>query len=133
MSVDRHWQGLRFVYGGSKQKVLAQAGPQSPSLAEALLTPAIKEVVTTDNARFGYMEWPSVKPNQGPGVGWNTLRTLDAIAKRYEFENFKNEDAPLLPEHSLAPVWLSQWERQLGAAAQTPAACGARCGVEPAR
>ena len=31
-------------------------------------------------------------------------------------------DAPLLPEHSLAPVWLSQWERQLGAAAQTPAA-----------
>ena len=28
-------------------------------------------------------------------------------------------DAPLLPEHSLAPVWLSQWERQLGAAAQT--------------
>ena len=98
VSVDRHWQGLRFVYGGSKQKVLAQAGPQSPSLAEALLTPAIKEVVTTDKARFGYMEWPSVKPNQGPGVGWNTLRTLDAIAKRYEFENFKNEDAPLLPD-----------------------------------
>ena len=47
VSVDRHWQGLRFIYGGSKQKVLPQLSERelaSSFFAEAVITPAIKEV-----------------------------------------------------------------------------------------
>lgn len=98
LSVDRHWQGLRLMYGG-KQKALPQVAPTSSFLAEAMLTPAIKEVTTAQKRKFGYMEWPAVAPGQQQpgGVGWNMLRTIDQIAKRYEFQNLKDEDAALLP------------------------------------
>lgn len=96
VSLDRHWLGLRFVYGGSKQKVLSQALAQSSFVAEALITPAVKEVVTDGKRKFGYMEWPVTMPGQPQGIGWNTLRTHEGIVKRYEFQNLKNEDAPLL-------------------------------------
>ena len=43
LSYDRHWQGLRLVYGGGKQKVIAQFGPTNSFVAEAFLVPAIKE------------------------------------------------------------------------------------------
>lgn len=102
ISVDRHWQGLRLVYGGGKQKVLDQVGPQNSFLAEAILTPAIKEVATAQKRKFGFMEWPvQAAPGgqQAPsGIGWNLLRTHDAIAKRYEFQNFKDEEGALLPD-----------------------------------
>ena len=99
VSLDRHWQGLRLVYGGGKQKVISQVAPPSSYQAEALVTPAIKEVVTSSKRKFGYMEWPAPQVGQSPaGVGWNTLRTLDAVAKRYEFQNFKDEDGALLPD-----------------------------------
>ncbi len=99
VSLDRHWQGLRLRYGG-KQKVLAKLAPTSSFQAEALITPAIKEVLTAQKPRFGYMEWPvqAVGQQQPGGIGWNALRTVDGIAKRYEFQNFKDEDAPLLPD-----------------------------------
>ena len=99
VSVDRHWQGLRFVYGGGKQKVLSQIGPQSSYLAEAAITPAIKEVLTSTKAKFGYMEWPAtaVGQQQGGAIGWNLLRTHDDIQKRFEFQNYKDEDGALLP------------------------------------
>ena len=60
LSVDRHWQGLRFVYGGGKQKVIPQWAPGSSFLAEAVVTPAIKEVLTEQKRKIGYMEWPAV-------------------------------------------------------------------------
>jgi hypothetical protein len=72
ISVDRHWQGLRFVYGGGKQKVLEQLAPQSSFQAEALLTPAIKEVLTTEKHKFGYMEWPATAVGQQQ-PGWHRL------------------------------------------------------------
>lgn len=103
ISVDRHWQGLRLVYGGSKQKVLAQIAPQSSFVAEAQITPAIKEVVTTAKRKFGYMEWPATaygggrQPNP-QGLAWNVLRTHEGIARRFEFQNYKSEDAPLVPD-----------------------------------
>jgi hypothetical protein len=99
LSVDRHWQGLRLLFGG-KQKVLEQFTPTSSFMAEALLTPAIKEVTTEQKRKFGYMEWPVMATGQQTpgGIGWNMLRTIDQIAKRYEFQNFKDDDAPLLPQ-----------------------------------
>lgn len=99
LSFDRHWQGLRLVYG-DKQKVVEQAVPTSSFIAEMVLTPAIKEVATSQKRRIGYMEWPAPggAPQQASGIGWNLLRTVDQVAKRYEFQNFKDEDAPLLPD-----------------------------------
>lgn len=107
LSTDRHWQGLRFVYGGGKQKVLPQFAPTSSFLAEAVITPAIKEVLTGQKRKIGYMEWPATNPGgpQQGGIGWNTLRTLDGIAKRYEFQNLKDEDGALLPA-DLATLFL---------------------------
>jgi len=98
VSFDRHWQGLRLVYDG-KQKVLPQIGPQTSFLAEAAITPAIKEVLSNAKRKFGYMEWPAtaVGQQQPGGIGWNAVRTADDIAKRYEFQNFKDEDGALLP------------------------------------
>lgn len=99
VSLDRHWQGLRFVYGGGKQKVVPQFAPANSFFAEAVITPAIKEVMTEQKRKIGYMEWPSASPGgpQQGGVGWNTLRTHEGIAKRYEFQSFKDEDGALLP------------------------------------
>jgi ABC-type uncharacterized transport system involved in gliding motility auxiliary subunit len=99
MSVDRHWQGLRLVYGGGKQRVIETFAPQSSFVAEAVVVPAIKEVITEQKRKIGYMEWPATNPGgaQQGGIGWNMLRTIDGIAKRYEFQNFKDEDGALLP------------------------------------
>ncbi len=99
LSVDRHWQGLRFVYGGGKQRVIQQFAPGNSFLAEAVITPAIKEVLTEQKRKIGFMEWPSASPGgpQQGGLGWNYLRTIDHVAKRYEFQNLKDEDGALLP------------------------------------
>jgi ABC-type uncharacterized transport system involved in gliding motility auxiliary subunit len=99
-SLDRHWQGLRLVYGGDRNRVIAQFTPVNSFIAEAIVTPAIKEVATTQKRRIGYMEWPAVNPSgpQGGSLGWNQLRTLEPIAKRYEFQNLKDEDGALLPD-----------------------------------
>jgi ABC-type uncharacterized transport system involved in gliding motility auxiliary subunit len=99
VSQDRHWQGLRLVYGGGKQKVIKQFAPPSSFVAEAIVTPAIKEVMTAAKRKFGYMEWPATNPGgpQQGGLGWNALRTFEGIANRYEFQNFKDEDGALLP------------------------------------
>ena len=100
LSYDRHWQGLRLVYGGGKQKVISQFGPTSSFVAEAFLVPAIKEVITEQKRKIGYMEWPATNPGgaQQGGIGWNVLRTHEGVAKRYEFQNLKNEDGALLPD-----------------------------------
>lgn len=99
LSVERHWQGLRFRYGGDKSKVMPQCKPLHPFLAEAELTPAIKEVTTEQKYKIGYMEWPAQAVGQQTpgGIGWNLLRTVDQIAKRFEFQNYKDEDGVLLP------------------------------------
>ncbi len=100
LSVDVHWQGLRLVYGGGKQKVLSQFLPGSSFVAEAMLTPAVKELLTERRRKFGYMEWPVTAVGQQTpgGIGWNLLRTFEGIAKRYEFQNLKDEDGALLPD-----------------------------------
>ena len=99
LSLDRHWQGLRLVYGGGKQRVVPQFAPPSSFFAEALVTPAIKEVMTEQRRRIGFMEWPATSPGgpQQGGLRWNTLRTHEGIAKRYEFQDLKDEDGALLP------------------------------------
>jgi ABC-type uncharacterized transport system involved in gliding motility auxiliary subunit len=99
LSFDRHWQGLRLLYGGGKQRVIAQWTPRNSFEAEAIVTPVIKEVMTETKPKLGYMEWPATNPGgpQQGGIGWGFLRTLEGIAKRYDFQNFKDEDAPLLP------------------------------------
>jgi ABC-type uncharacterized transport system involved in gliding motility auxiliary subunit len=98
VSFDLHWQGLRLRLG-DKQKVIPTWTPTSSFLAEAVLTPAIKEVATGQKHKFGYMEWPvtAVGAQQASGIGWNALRTLEPIQKRFEFQNYKDEDGALLP------------------------------------
>ena len=100
MSIDLHWQGLRLRLGGGKQKVISQFLPGNSYVAEATLTPAIKELMQTERRRFGYMEWPVTAVGQQVpgGIGWNMLRTLDGIQKRYDFQNHKDEDGSLLPD-----------------------------------
>ncbi|MEO6595512.1 MAG: Gldg family protein, partial [Planctomycetota bacterium] len=53
------------------------------------------------------MEWPATAVGQQTpgGIGWNMLRTHEGIAKRYEFQNFKDEDGALLPA-DLDTLWL---------------------------
>ena len=99
LSVDQHWQGLRLLYGGGKQKVLEAFLPTSSFQAEAMVTPKIKEVITGRKRRIGYMEWPARVPRgrQQAIVGWNMVRQHRALKSRYEFQNFKDEDGALLP------------------------------------
>ncbi len=100
LSVDQHWQGLRLVYGGSKQEVIASFLPTSSFVAEAVVTPKIKEVMIEQKRRFGFMEWPARSMQRGvpAGVGWEACRTNEGLKKRYEFQNFKDEDGALLPD-----------------------------------
>lgn len=48
LEVRRHWQGLRLVYGGDRQKIIEQIAPTASTLAEAQITPAIKDVITRE-------------------------------------------------------------------------------------
>ena len=100
LSVDQHWQGLRLVYGGSRQEVIASFLPTSSFVAEAIVTPKIKEVMVEQKRGFGYMEWPARSMAQGApaGVGWSACRSNEGLQKRYEFQNFKDEDGALLPK-----------------------------------
>jgi len=100
LSLDQHWQGLRLLYGGGKQKVLEAFLPTNSFQAEALVAPRIKEVMTRDRRRFGYMEWPATKQTgrQPGGVGWSRVRTHEGLKSRYEFQNVKDEDGALLPD-----------------------------------
>jgi len=100
LSVDQHWQGLRLVYGGSKQEVIPSFVPTSSFVAEAIVTPKVKEVMTEQRRSFGYMEWPARSMQRGTpsGVGWNGCRTNEGLKKRYEFRNYKDEDGALLPD-----------------------------------
>ena len=100
LSVDQHWQGLRLVYGGSKQEVIASFLPTSSFVAEAIVTPKIKEVMVEEKRAFGFMEWPTRSMQRGApaGVGWSACRGNEGLKKRYEFQNFKDEDGALLPE-----------------------------------
>lgn len=99
LSVDQHWQGLRLVYGGSKQEVIASFLPTSSFVAEATVTPKIKEVMVQEKRKIGYMEWPARSMQRGSpsGVGWSACRGNESLKKRYEFQNFKDEDGALLP------------------------------------
>ncbi|MFT4840703.1 MAG: ABC-type uncharacterized transport system involved in gliding motility auxiliary subunit [Planctomycetota bacterium] len=99
LSVDQHWQGLRLLYGGGKQKVIEAFLPRSSFQAEAMVTPKIKEVITGSKRRIGYMEWPARVPRgrQQKLVGWNMVRTQRDLKSRYEFQNYKDTDGALLP------------------------------------
>ena len=99
VGVSRHWQGLRLVYDGGKQKVLEQIAPTVSFLAEATVTPAIKEVVTKERRKVGFMEWPSAVPGQqGQAMGWETVRSMPDVAKRYDLQNYKDAEGALVPE-----------------------------------
>ena len=98
VGVSRHWQGLRLVYGGGRQKVIEQVAPTVSFLAEAIVTPAIKEVVTETRRKLGFMEWPSAPGGQeAQGTGWEYVRTLPDVSKRYEFQNLKDAEGALIP------------------------------------
>lgn len=102
LEVKRHYQGLRLVYGGGKQKVVEQIMPRSTFEAEAVVTPAIKEVVTETRRKIGFMEWPGEPPGgpQGGGqpLAWTQVRSFDLVAKRYEFQNVKDAEGTLVPD-----------------------------------
>ncbi|MCB9878375.1 MAG: GldG family protein [Planctomycetes bacterium] len=100
LSVDLHWQGVRLLLGNGKQEVVSMFVPTSPAMAEALLTPKLKEVMTAKRPRVGFMEWPApaIGRQQPGGVGWQFVRGLDAVKRRYDLQNFKDVDGALLPD-----------------------------------
>jgi ABC-type uncharacterized transport system involved in gliding motility auxiliary subunit len=102
LDIRRGWQGLRLLYGGERQRVIEQVAPVAPFVAEAFITPAIKDVVTKDKKKLGFMEWPSeapAQPGQAPrGNGWNFLRTMDSVSRRYDFQSYKDAEGTLVPD-----------------------------------
>jgi ABC-type uncharacterized transport system involved in gliding motility auxiliary subunit len=102
LEVRRHWQGLRLLYGGERQRVIEKTAPQASFQAEAEITPAIKDVVTKDKKKLGFMEWPSeapAQPGQPPrGNGWDVLRGMDSVTRRYDFQSYKDAEGTLVPD-----------------------------------
>jgi ABC-type uncharacterized transport system involved in gliding motility auxiliary subunit len=98
----RYFQGLRLLYGGERQRVIEKTAPQASFQAEAEITPAIKDVVTKDRKKLGFMEWPSeapTQPGQPPrGNGWDLLRGNDVVTRRYEFQSYKDAEGTLVPD-----------------------------------
>ncbi len=97
----RLYQGLRLVYGGGRQKVLDKIGPSSTFQAEAVITPAIKEVVTATRKKIGYMEWQVqlAAGQQAPrGIGWSGVRKFELVQKRYDFQNCKDAEGALVAD-----------------------------------
>lgn len=99
LSVNRHWQGLRLLHGGEKQKVIPRLTPVAPFHAEATVAIAIKEVTTGSRRKIGFMEWGQDPPMgaRTPPLFWNQVRTAEDVAKRYEFQNVKDAEEALIP------------------------------------
>lgn len=102
LQVNVAWQGIRLIAGGQKQKILEQIGSNSSSQLEAAITMAVREVLTKERHKLGFMEWPMDPPpgQQQPGAGpaWSYLRSIPDIAKRYEFVNVKDAEGVLVPD-----------------------------------
>ena len=102
LQVKVAWQGIRLVYGGQKQKVLEQIASLYSWQLEAAITPAIREVLTKERHKVGFMEWPmdpapGAQQGQG-GAGWGAMRQTPEISKRYDFVDVKDQEGVLVPE-----------------------------------
>jgi hypothetical protein len=86
------WQGLRFLYGGSKQKVVPLLGfSDQPWQYEAALTPIVKALTVAEKPRIGVIQWAG-SPAQTPGMGrqeqprgYGRLLGIPELTDRYEF------------------------------------------------
>ncbi|MBI5853149.1 MAG: GldG family protein [Planctomycetes bacterium] len=106
LSTKDIWQGLRFRYGGQKQKVQAFLGfDDRPALYEALLTPILKAVTVTERPRIGVMQWacepPSTSdrfPRPEAPKGFSRLLSIEDLGDRYEFVNVDLQKGQLVPD-----------------------------------
>ena len=105
LSSKQLWQGLRFVYGGERQKVIPVIGfSDQPAQYEAVLTPILKTVTIRERPRVGVMQWPSPQPStsasyqraEGP-KGFNRLLQIDDIRDRYDFTPVDLSKGQLVP------------------------------------
>lgn len=99
------WQGLRFLYGGSKQKVVPILGfTEQPWLYEAALTPIIKALTVSEKPRIGVIAWSST-PAQMPGMGrqeqprgFEQILGIEQITDRYELVRVDLSLGQLVPD-----------------------------------
>jgi ABC-type uncharacterized transport system involved in gliding motility auxiliary subunit len=112
LSSKKLWQGLRFLYGGSKQKVVPVIGfTDQPSQYEAALTPLLKTVTITERPKIGVIQWPSPPPEtsvrhqraEGP-KGFSFLLEIEDIEDRYEFVPVDLTKGQLVPEEIVTLV-----------------------------
>lgn len=101
VQVNVAWQGIRLIAGGQKQKVIEQISAPSSAQLEAAITMGIREVLTKERHKVGFMEWP-LPPQPGQpqagATGWSQVRSLADLAKRYEFVDVKDAEGVLIPE-----------------------------------
>lgn len=94
LSQKEIWQGVRLLYGGTKQKVLPYLGFDPRTAAyEEVLTRAIQAVSLRERTRVGVVAWLSPPPpsdqlvqreaREGP-QGYARLFETEEIADRYE-------------------------------------------------
>jgi ABC-type uncharacterized transport system involved in gliding motility auxiliary subunit len=106
LSTKDIWQGLRFRYGGQKQRVQPFIGfDDRPALYEALLTPILKAVTVTDRPRIGVIQWAAEAPStsaryqrQEPPRAFGKLLDLEDIRDRYDLVGVDLSRGQLVPE-----------------------------------
>ncbi|MDA0374061.1 MAG: GldG family protein [Planctomycetota bacterium] len=99
------WQGLRFLLGGDRQKVVPMLGfTDQPWKYEAALTPLVKALTVAERPKIGVAAWPgtpaeSVGPaRQEQPRGFGRLLGIPELTDRYDFVDFDLGVGDLLPE-----------------------------------
>ncbi|MGA0058211.1 MAG: Gldg family protein [Planctomycetota bacterium] len=99
------WQGLRFLLGGDRQKVVPMLGfTDQPWKYEAALTPLVKALTVAEKPRVGVVSWPGTPAESlGPARqeqprGYGRLLGIPELTDRYEFVPFDVLVGDLIPE-----------------------------------
>lgn len=104
-SAKQVWQGLRFLYGGARQKVVPFLGfTDQPWMYEAALTPIVKALTVEEKPKIGVVAWPST-PAQSPGFGrqeqprgYDQVLGVEQITDRYEIVRVDLSLGQLVPD-----------------------------------
>lgn len=99
------WQGLRFLLGGDRQKVVPMLGfTDQPWKYEAALTPLVKALTVDEKPKIGVLAWPGT-PAESLGAarqeqprGYGRLLGIPELTDRYEFVPFDVGVRDLIPD-----------------------------------
>jgi hypothetical protein len=99
------WQGLRFLLGGDRQKVVPMLGfTDQPWKYEAALTPLVKALTVAEKPKIGVVSWPGTPAESlGPARqeqprGYGRLLGIPELTDRYEFVPFDVLVGDLIPD-----------------------------------